>query len=137
MNQAGVRILAGTDSGAMFAIAGFSLHDELSELVNSGLTPLEALRTATINPARFLHRARRAGSIEAGKEADVVLLDGDPLRDVRNTGRIRAVIARGRLFNREQLNALLDEARRKARASPDPGPAKPPATPASFERTSD
>jgi hypothetical protein len=132
MHRAGMHILAGTDSGAMFAVAGFTLHDELSDLVAAGLTPAQALRAATIEPARFLHRDKIAGSVTAGKEADLVLLDGDPLTSIHNSSRIRAVIARGRLFDRSMLDGLLETARKAAEASPDPGPPNPPSSPASF-----
>ena len=75
MHRAGVRILAGTDAGAMYSVHGFSLHDELEAMVAAGLSPLNALRAATINPARFLGRERDLGTIEKGKLADLVLLE--------------------------------------------------------------
>lgn len=78
-------------------------------LVEAGLTPLEALRTATINPARVLGLADSLGSVEVGKLADLVLLDADPLADIRNTQRIRAVVADGRLYRRADLDRLAAE----------------------------
>ena len=105
MHQAGVTLLAGTDLSVLHP-PGFSLHDELALLVETGLTPTEALRTATINPARLFPGAE-VGTIEAGKRADFVLLDGNPLSDIRNTQRIRAVILRGKLLDRKALDQLL------------------------------
>src|SRR5690349_1348830 len=87
MQKAGVPILAGTDTGNPFCFPGFSLHDELALLVIAGLTPVEALRAATINPAKFLGIEDKAGTIAPGKLADLVLLDANPLTDIRNTQR--------------------------------------------------
>jgi adenine deaminase len=99
-----------------FVYPGFSLHDELGLLVRSGLTPAEALRTATINPARFLGVADSLGTVASGKVADLVLLDANPLTDIANTKRIRAVIQGGRLLNRGALDAMLARARARAAA---------------------
>jgi imidazolonepropionase-like amidohydrolase len=108
MRQAGIVLLGGTDVGAPLVVPGVSLHDELALLVaHAGLTPLEALRAATIGPARVAGGADSLGSIAPGKLADLVLLDGDPLVDVANTRRIRAVIANGRLLDRAALDAML------------------------------
>jgi imidazolonepropionase-like amidohydrolase len=115
LNQAGVPILAGSDCPNPYVYPGFSLHDELGLLVRAGLTPAEALRTATINPARFLGLTDSLGVVATGKVADLVLLDGNPLQDIANTKRIRAVIEGGRLLNRSALDALL--ARAKALAN--------------------
>jgi predicted amidohydrolase YtcJ len=109
LNDAGVLLLAGTDVGIPALIPGISLHEELELLVEAGLTPLQALRTATINPARVLGHADSLGSVDVGKLADLVLLDGDPLADIRNTQRIRAVVADGRLYRRADLDRLLAE----------------------------
>ena len=109
LNEAGVVLLAGTDVGIPALIPGISLHEELELLVEAGLTPPEALRTATINPARVLGLADSLGSVEVGKLADLVLLDADPLADIRNTQRIRAVVADGRLYRRADLDRLLAE----------------------------
>jgi imidazolonepropionase-like amidohydrolase len=83
------------------------LHEELVRLVEAGLTPLEALQAATLNPARVLKMADALGSIEPGKLADLVLLDRNPLEDIRNTQKIRAVVADGRLYRRADLDQLL------------------------------
>jgi imidazolonepropionase-like amidohydrolase len=103
MNRAGVEILAGTDD----PLIGFRLHDELDLLVQSGLTPADVLRSATINPARFLHDEAANGSVATGKNADLVLLDANPLDDIKNTQRIAAVVVRGRYFDRGALDGLL------------------------------
>ncbi|MBA2260339.1 MAG: amidohydrolase family protein, partial [Acidobacteria bacterium] len=95
MDRAGVKLLAGTDLGNPFMIAGFSLHEELALFVEAGMTPLNALRTATVNPARYMDAVDRLGAVEAGKLADFVLLDGNPLTDIHNTTRIRAVVTNG------------------------------------------
>ena len=115
LNQAEVPILAGSDCPNPYVYPGFSLHDELGLLVRAGLTPAEALRTATINPARFLGLTDSLGVVATGKVADLVLLDGNPLQDIANTKRIRAVIQGGRLLNRRALDGLL--ARAKALAA--------------------
>ncbi len=115
LHQAGVPILAGSDCPNPYVYPGFSLHDELGLLVHAGLTPAEALRTATINPARFMGLTDSLGVVATGKVADLVLLDGNPLQDIANTKRIRAVIQGGRLLNRRALDGLL--ARAKALAA--------------------
>lgn len=116
MSRSGVTLLAGSDVAGP-RIPGFSLHDELALLVECGLTPLQALQAATLAPARLFGRAEELGSIETGKLADLVLLDANPLEEVRNTQRIAAVIVDGRLLRRADLDALLAEAERLAAAS--------------------
>ena len=111
INGAGVPILAGTDCPNPYVYPGFSLHDELGLLVHARLTPAEALGTATISAARFLGVTDSLGSVATGKVADLVLLDGNPLQDIANTKRIRAVIQGGRLLDRTALDALLAHAR--------------------------
>lgn len=107
MDRAGVGLLAGTDLGNPFVIAGFSLHEELALFVEAGLSPLQALRTATINPARYQDATDRFGTVEAGKDADFVLLHANPLADIRNTTTVRAVVTNGRHLDRRALDALL------------------------------
>jgi imidazolonepropionase-like amidohydrolase len=111
MHKAGVKILAGTDSPAPYVFPGSGLHDELALLVDAGLTPLEALQAATRDAAEFLHRDDASGTIAPEKYADLVLLDADPLQDIRNTQKIRAVILRGKLLDRPALDALLESVR--------------------------
>ena len=110
MRKAGVPILARTDTGNPFCFPGFSLHEELALLVIAGLTPVEALRSATLNPAKFFGLDKTLGTIEQGKIADLVLLNANPLEDIRNTQRINAVIANGRFFDRKALDKMLAEA---------------------------
>jgi hypothetical protein len=99
MFRAGVPLLAGSDAGLATGVPlGVSLHEELELLVGSGLTPLEALQTATRNPAFYFGILTLMGTVEAGKSADLVLLDANPLDDIRNTRRIHTVVMRGRLF---------------------------------------
>ena len=115
LHRAGVPFLAGTDTPAgVDVVPGFSLHQELQRFVDAGFTPLEALQTATINPARFLEKLAGYGSVERGKVADLVLLDANPLDDIRNTRKIRAVIANGRYFSRERLDRILADVERYA-----------------------
>jgi len=111
MHRAGVQLLAGTDEPAPFVMPGFSLHDELGLLVKAGLTPIEALRTATINPARFVGATDSLGVVAQGKIADLLLLNADPLIDIHNTTRIAAVVANGRFFDRAALDRMLQSAR--------------------------
>lgn len=100
MHKAGVRLLAGTDTPAPLVVPGLALHDELALLVEAGLTPAEALRAATANPAECLGLADRAGAVEAGKWADLVLLSANPLHDIRNTRSIVCVLVGGRVAGR-------------------------------------
>ena len=109
MHDAGVGILAGTDAGAIFSIPGFNLHRELQALVDAGLSNIDALRSATINPAKFLGREKDLGTVEQGKIADLVLLDANPLENIGNTKAIYAVIVNGRLLQRNDLDALLNQ----------------------------
>jgi imidazolonepropionase-like amidohydrolase len=110
MKAAGIPFLAGCDA----MVPGFCLHDELEWLTRAGFSPLEALQAATIEPARFLRREASDGSIAPGRTADIVLLDADPLAAIANTRRIHAVIVRGRLLGRAELDAMLAGARRPA-----------------------
>jgi imidazolonepropionase-like amidohydrolase len=109
MHAAGIKILAGTDGGSPFNFPGFSLHKELLLLTRAGLTPLEALKAATILPAEFLGMQDSLGSIEIGKTADLVLLDANPLDDISNTQRIASVVLNGRILTREDLDKMLAE----------------------------
>lgn len=116
MNRNGVQLLAGTDVTNDWLAFGFSLQDELGLMVGAGLSPLEALRTATINPAKFLHATDSLGTIKVAHVADLVLLDANPLLDIRNTQRISAVFADGYYFDRAALDNMLAEAKRVADA---------------------
>ena len=108
MFRAGVPFMAGTDTAAGIHIfPGFSLHQELALFVEAGLTPMQALQTATLNPAKFLGSTANMGTVEKGKIADLVLLDANPLEDINNTRKIQAVVLAGRYFSRAQLDEML------------------------------
>ncbi|HEX2080181.1 MAG TPA: amidohydrolase family protein [Longimicrobium sp.] len=115
MHRAGVRLLAGTDAPLAYVHPGISLHDELALLVRAGLTPMQALQSATRDPAAYLGALDSLGTVQPGRLADLVLLDADPLADIRNTRRIHAVIASGRVVDRA---ALLRRAESFARRNP-------------------
>ncbi|HZU36102.1 MAG TPA: amidohydrolase family protein, partial [Gemmataceae bacterium] len=122
MHRAGVKFLAGTDTESLDVFPGISLHDELALLVEAGLTPMEALQAATSNPAQCLGR-HDLGTVEKGKLADLVLLDANPLEDIHNTKRIRAVVFGGRLLEQTELQARLKEvAWAAAHREPTPPP---------------
>jgi imidazolonepropionase-like amidohydrolase len=108
MHRAGVPFMAGTDTApGVYIVPGFSLHDELANFVEAGFTPMEALQTATSNPARFLGREASLGSVEPGKVADLVVLSANPLEDIRNTRKISIVVANGQFFDRAALDQIL------------------------------
>jgi len=109
-HAAGVSMLAGSDLGNTLVFAGSGLHDELELLVGAGLSPLEALQSATSGPARFLGIADSIGTIVTGKTADLVVLDADPLADIRNTRRIFAVVRNGTLLDRAALDRMMSNA---------------------------
>jgi len=111
LHARGNGFLAGCDG----IVPGFCLHDELQWMIEARLTPLQAIQTATINPAKFLGREKTQGTIEVGKRADLVLLEADPLTDIRNTRRIAAVLVRGRVLTTPDIERML--AARKRRVS--------------------
>ena len=105
--NAGVPLMSGTDAQAPFVYPGFNLHKELKLFVESGVKPFDALKAATITPAKFLGIDTEVGTIEVGKQADLVLLDANPLNDIGNTKRISGVFLRGRWFTRKDLDQML------------------------------
>jgi len=110
LHQKGVPFLAGTDTPpGVYIFPGFSLHEELQRFVAAGFTPLEALQTATINPAQFFGLESQLGTVEPGKLADLVLLRVNPLDDIANTQKIAAVVANGRYFSSTDLQSLLTQ----------------------------
>jgi imidazolonepropionase-like amidohydrolase len=111
LHTAGARVLAGTDTYDGFVIPGFSLHQELALFVGAGLTTMEALQAATRNAAEFRGALEREGTITRGKRADMVLLDANPLLDIRNLSRINAVFMGGRVLTRSDLDTLLSSLR--------------------------
>ena len=119
LHRAGVPFLAGTDSPpGVYIFPGFSLHEELQRFVAAGFTPIEALQTATLNPARFFQIDDQFGTIEKGKVADLVFLDANPLDDIRNTQKVAAVILNGRYFSKADLQKILQHVEEAAKKEP-------------------
>lgn len=106
---AGVRLLIGTDALNTAVVPGFSMHDELNDLVKAGLTPYEVLRAATANAAEFLGTADRTGTVSVGKRADLLLVEGDPLKDVAAANRRAGVMLRGQWMAESDLRKMLDD----------------------------
>jgi hypothetical protein len=107
IHDSGGTIIAGSDTPEWLHAYGWGLHRELQSYVAAGLRPFDALRTATVNPARYLQPSPYWGTIEVGKRADLVLLGANPLADVGNVARIEAVILGGRPFSRAELDAMI------------------------------
>lgn len=118
LQEAGVTIMAGTDAGFLnsFNYPGIGLHDELSLFVQEGLTPAQALSSATRAGPSWFGTLDRYGGIAEGKAADLVLLDANPLEDIRATRAIHAVVLRGNVYDRRRLDALLAQTRAKVAA---------------------
>jgi imidazolonepropionase-like amidohydrolase len=109
LDDAGVPMLAGTDSAGGAIVAGFSLHQEFALLAQDGFSPLKILQMTTLNAARFYGRETTMGSVEVGRDADLVLLDGNPITSAANLDRIEAVVRNGTFYSREALDAKLRE----------------------------
>ena len=107
--DAGVRLIPSSDSGGGLRLPGFAAVDELILFVDAGVSPLDALRAGTLHPAILLKKEDSLGTVETGKMADLVLLDGDPLDDIRNLRRVAAVVADGRVFEAAERQALFDD----------------------------
>ena len=105
--RAGVSLLVGTDAPVAFCPPGFALHQELALLVEAGVTPAAALQMATLNNAKALVHDHDLGSIEAGKLADLVILDANPLAEIGNTRKIHSIIRGGRVCDRQALLKLV------------------------------
>ena len=105
----GVPMLAGSDLGGIWIVAGFSLHQEFRELAAGGLNPLQVLQATTLNGARFLGRGSTMGRVAEGHNADLVLLDANPLQDVAHLSRIHAVFLKGRHLDRAALDRMLSD----------------------------
>jgi imidazolonepropionase-like amidohydrolase len=114
--KAGIPIMAGTDAGYLnsFNYPGWGLHDELELYEAAGLTPRQVLESAILTGPRFLGHADRYGSVSVGKAADLLILNANPLRSLKATRGIHAVVLHGRLLDRAALDAMLAEARRRA-----------------------
>ena len=108
--------LAGSDGPDPYLVPGFSLHDELELLVKADFTPQQALLTATYNPALFLMKADQYGSVEVGRRGDLVLLDANPLEDIRNIRKISGVILGGQYLSRTDLDKMLARVEAAAQA---------------------
>ena len=109
LHDKGARLMAGTDALVPTTVPGFSLHRELKELVDVGVTPYEALRTSTTNPFEFLGVPDEAGTIEVGKRADLVLLEANPLEEITNTSKIAGVMIGGRWIPKFIIKDGLEE----------------------------
>ena len=109
LHKAGAGLLLGSDAPQVWNVPGFSTHRELEVLVAAGLTPWQALETGTRNVARYFGTMKDTGTIEPGKRADLVLLDADPLADIRNTTRRAGVMLRGRWLSQGEIEARLGE----------------------------
>ncbi len=110
MQAHGVPLMTGSDLGGIWVLPGYGLHDEFAELAAAGLTPLQVLQAATLNGARYLGREASMGTVDEGKNADLVLLDANPLESVAHLARISAVVLQGRYLPRRTLDALLQAA---------------------------
>lgn len=109
LHRKGARLLIGTDTPNPLTVPGYSVHEELQQFVLAGLTPFDAIAAGTRNAAEFLGQSADSGTIQIGKKADLVLVDANPLADVRNTTRRAGVMLRGKWFTAQQLNRQLDE----------------------------
>ncbi|GIH08498.1 amidohydrolase [Rhizocola hellebori] len=116
MERAGVGILGGTDAPNPFVFPGFAAHDELELLVQAGLSPARALRTMTADAARFQGLQTTMGTVETNKVADLLVLDANPLTDIRNTQRIHAIVTRGKLITAQQRAKILAQVQEAANA---------------------
>ncbi len=108
------KILTGTDYNNPYCLRGFGPHDELKHMVSAGLSPAEALKTATINPALFMKKTREFDSVEIGKKANLVLLKDNPPEEIRNTTKIAGIFFRGQFIPESELELMIKEAERKA-----------------------
>ena len=122
MHQKGVPLLAGSDAGESGIFWGSSLHEELDLMVEAGLRAPEVLKTATLNPAIFLEATDSLGTISKGKLADIVVLDANPLLDIRNTRKINAVVVNGRYLDKAALDSILRHVALNVRSRFNPTP---------------
>ena len=109
IHEAGGRIMAGSDTPELFLLYGWTLHREIKNLSEAGLSPYAALKAATRNPAEFLHALKTSGTVGIGKRADLILLTANPLDDITNTERRAGVMARGIWFPEDELKRRLEE----------------------------
>lgn len=109
MKRAGVLFISGTDTGRPWRMSGFNVHETLAEMTRKGLTPMEAIQSATRNAAMLLGQDREWGTVQKGKLADLVLLDADPLQAIANTQKINGVVVNGRFLDRPTLDTMLSQ----------------------------
>jgi imidazolonepropionase-like amidohydrolase len=108
LHRSGARLLLGTDYGNPFVVPGFSLHQELRNFVDAGLSPFEAIRAGTSGAAAFMNAGNEFGTVEVGRRADLLLIDGNPLQDVANASKAVGVMVRGRWYSQQQLQDELE-----------------------------
>ena len=122
LKQSGVKMLTGSDSGvaSVWVVPGFGLHDEFHELATAGLSPLEILQMTTLNGAEFLNREATMGTVEMGKTADLVLLEGNPVEDSANLDKVSAVVLKGRFLDKATLAKMKSDAATAYKASTTP-----------------
>jgi hypothetical protein len=111
MFDSGAKLLTGTDCLNSYVLAGFSLHEELQELVNTGLSEFEVLKASTVNAAEFLKRNHDTGTVEVDKIADLILLEGNPLENILNTKKINGVMIKGKWFGADEMDSMLADVR--------------------------
>jgi hypothetical protein len=126
IHEAGGKIMAGSDTPELFLLYGFTLHRELRNLVEAGLSPYDALAAATRNPAEYLRALDRFGTVERGRRADLLLLEANPLEAIANTERRAGVMVRGRWLPETELRAMLDRVAEKFQKVPAPAAASAP-----------
>ncbi len=117
LDEAGVPMMTGTDSAGGAIVAGFSLHQEFALLAQAGFSPLKILQMTTLNPAKFYDREATMGSVEVGRDADLVLLDANPIESSLNLDRIHAVVRNGVFYSREDLDKKLLDIAQEASAT--------------------
>ena len=111
IHESKIDIMAGTDCPIALLTPGESLHEELAVLVQAGLTPLEAIKTATINPSKYFNLQDELGLVQEGMWADLVLLDANPIENIANTKSIRAVVKNGKYLDKNELQKILKRAK--------------------------
>ena len=118
-DEAGVKMLAGSDYGGGWVIPGVSLHQEFDLLEKCGLSPLKVLQMTTINGSEFLGIEKTSGSVETGKNANLVLLDGNPVESVQNLHRLAGVVRNGKYFSKDDLSSMMLRVEQKLASSTD------------------
>ena len=115
LHRAGAGLILGADSPQVYSVPGFSLAHEMRAMVQAGVPTYAVLESATKNPAAFFGREAEFGTVEVGKRADLILVEGNPLEDIRNVHRQAGVMVRGRWLSKDEIQQRLDEIARKWR----------------------